>query len=40
MYKSNKENNGNYTISTFIKRGIELTSITEFNRIKKYTYLN
>lgn len=35
MYNSTKENNGNYTISTFIKRGLELTSIKEFNRFAK-----
>lgn len=35
MYHSTKENNGNYTITTFIKRGLELTSIKEFNRFRK-----
>ena len=35
MYNSTKENNGNYTISSFIKRGLELTSIKEFNRFVK-----
>lgn len=32
MYRSSKENKGNYTIATFIKRGLELTSLKEFNR--------
>lgn len=34
MYRSTKENKGNYTIATFIQRGLELTSIKEFNRFK------
>ena len=33
MYRSTKENKGNYTIVTFIKRGLELTSVKEFNRL-------
>lgn len=33
MYNSTKENKGNYTIATFIKRGLELTSVKEFNRL-------
>lgn len=35
MFNSTKENQGNYTISTFIRRGLELTSIKEFNRFAK-----
>lgn len=35
MFRSTKENKGNYTISTFIQRGLELTSIKEFNRFAK-----
>ena len=35
MYKSTKENKGEYNLKTFIKRGIELTSISEFNRFRK-----
>ena len=35
MYRSTKENKGEYTLKTFIKRGIELTSISEFNSFRK-----
>lgn len=35
MYHSTKENKGNYTITTFIKRGLQLTSFKEFNRFRK-----
>lgn len=35
MYRSTKENKGNYTFTTFLKRGIELTSVKEFNRVRK-----
>lgn len=35
MYHSTKENKGNYTIATFIKRGLELTSFREFNKFCK-----
>lgn len=34
MYRSTKENKGNYTIGTFIKRGLELTSIKEFKTFR------
>lgn len=37
MYRSTKENKGNYTVKTFISRGLELTSIKLFNYyIKSY----
>lgn len=37
MHDSNKENQGNYTVRTFIKRGLELTSVTYFRRrMKEY----
>ena len=35
MYYSNKENKGNYTVVSYIKRGLELTSIKEFNKFRK-----
>ena len=35
MYRSTKENKGEYTLKTFIKRGIELTSISVFNSFRK-----
>ena len=35
MYRSTKENKGEYTLKPFIKRGIELTSISEFNSFRK-----
>lgn len=38
MYNSTKENKGNYTVATYLKRGMELTSIKLFNQFK-YKYL-
>lgn len=35
MYRSTKENKGNYTFTEFIKRGMELVSIRQFNRFRK-----
>lgn len=35
MYRSTKENKGEYTIKSFIQRGLELTSVSEFNRFRK-----
>lgn len=35
MYSSTKENKGNYTIITFIKRGLQLTSVKAFNSLAK-----
>ena len=35
MYYSNKENQGSYTIVSYIKRGLELTSVKEFNKFRK-----
>lgn len=35
MYNSTKENHGNYTMMTFIQRGLELTSIKEFKLFRK-----
>lgn len=34
MYGSNKENKGNYSLIGFIRRGLELTSIREFNNFR------
>lgn len=35
MYRSTKENKGNYTIKTYIQRGLELTSLKEFNKFRR-----
>ena len=34
MYRSNKENKGNYSLIGFIRRGLELTSIRKFNNFR------
>ena len=35
MYRSTKENHGNYNLFAYLQRGIELCSIKEFNRFKR-----
>lgn len=35
MYKSTKENHGNYNLLSYLQRGVELCSIKEFNHFRK-----